>query len=91
MSSKASNNMHQQELQTLKEMKDESGTSSDEGGSSSSSSNSPTSHKKKRRRSGGKKKKFSSKDKRLPSNFAENVLELEMQIERDCSNIDNIN
>ena len=36
-------------------------------------------------------KKFSSKEKRLPQNFAERVLELEMQIERDCSNVEMIN
>ena len=36
-------------------------------------------------------KKFSSKEKRLPPNFAERVLELEMELERDCSKIENIN
>ena len=31
------------------------------------------------------------KKKRLPTNFAERVLELEMDIERDCSSIEKIN
>ncbi|CDW76160.1 UNKNOWN [Stylonychia lemnae] len=34
---------------------------------------------------------FSSKDKKLPQNFAERVLELEMELESDCSSIDSIN
>jgi hypothetical protein len=37
------------------------------------------------------KSKFSTKEKHLPPNFAERVLELEMEIDRDCSNIENVN
>ena len=35
--------------------------------------------------------RYSHKDKKLPPNFAERVLELEMEIENDCSSIDSIN
>ena len=36
-------------------------------------------------------RRFTTKTKRLPANFAERVLDLEMQLERNCSSIDNIN
>lgn len=52
---------------------------SDSSSSGSNSSPSPSS------------KKFKTNTKQLPSNFAENVLELEMELERDCSSIENIN
>ena len=35
--------------------------------------------------------RYTLKEKKLPPNFAEKVLELEMDIERDCSNIESIN
>lgn len=35
--------------------------------------------------------RFTTGDKKLPPNFAERVLELEMELESDCSSIDSIN
>jgi len=37
------------------------------------------------------KSKYASKGRRLPPNFQIRVLELEMELERDCSSIENIN
>ncbi len=54
-------------------------------GSSSSSSDCDYNAKKKKSR------RFTTKTKRLPANFAERVLELEMLLERDCSSMENIN
>jgi hypothetical protein len=62
---------------------DESSSSEDSSYGSAIAASAPG----KRRR----KKKSSTKDKRLPTNYAERVLELEMQLERDCSNIDSVN
>jgi hypothetical protein len=37
------------------------------------------------------KSKYAGKGRRLPPNFADRVLELEMELERDCSSIESIN
>lgn len=37
------------------------------------------------------KSKYAGKGRRLPPNFAERVLELEMDLERECSSIETIN
>jgi len=36
-------------------------------------------------------RRFTTKTKRLPANFADRVLDLEMQLERNCTSIDSIN
>lgn len=90
----------EQELHPLKEEENDHGSSSGESGGSdysdqesgsgaSQGNNSPDMPAQKKRRK--KKHRKYGREKKLPSDFAEKVLELEMQIERDCSNIDNIN